>query len=454
MSNQAATLIIPVENQVREFDAKLLLACVAAERGMPVILGSRTYIHFEAGSMPRGVYLAKSMRSLSDRMFGILRNLGHEIVAFDEEGLVRPPDPLYYTRRMSEVALGHVSALLAWGPDNAAVFERCPAVHGVPVHVTGNPRIDMLRADVRSFYAEQAHGIRQRYGRIILLNSNFGLLNHYVPGMRLNTADGKPLDEFTAAVTVHRSVIYEHFSKMIPELAAAFPDFTVLIRPHPVESHESWLKLAQGHGNIVVSNDGSVIPWLMASEVLVQNGCQTAIESALLDTPVVSFRPVENELDVVLIESLSHQAVDVRSLVETVRAILDGELGSFDHPDRKRDLEQHLAALDGPLASDRIVDVLEQAGWTKRSPQPASTLRTWKGRIHNRLRTGSKRRKLAKSEHRNSQEYHDHRYPEISLQDIRERIARFSAQQGRFENLRVRQWSLHLFHICADGSGS
>ena len=33
----ASTLIVPVENQVRELDAKLLLACIAVERGFPVV---------------------------------------------------------------------------------------------------------------------------------------------------------------------------------------------------------------------------------------------------------------------------------------------------------------------------------------------------------------------------------------------------------------------------------
>ena len=33
-------LILPVENQVRELDAKLLLACVAAEHGFASDLGS------------------------------------------------------------------------------------------------------------------------------------------------------------------------------------------------------------------------------------------------------------------------------------------------------------------------------------------------------------------------------------------------------------------------------
>ena len=47
MANSASTLIIPVENQVRELDAKLLLSCIAAERGIPVVIGSRAFVHFE-----------------------------------------------------------------------------------------------------------------------------------------------------------------------------------------------------------------------------------------------------------------------------------------------------------------------------------------------------------------------------------------------------------------------
>ena len=37
-------LLIPVENQVRELDAKLLLACVAARRELVSIIGSKRKI--------------------------------------------------------------------------------------------------------------------------------------------------------------------------------------------------------------------------------------------------------------------------------------------------------------------------------------------------------------------------------------------------------------------------
>ena len=40
-NNVKPTLLIPVENQVRELDPKLLLACIAAQRGFSSVIGSR-----------------------------------------------------------------------------------------------------------------------------------------------------------------------------------------------------------------------------------------------------------------------------------------------------------------------------------------------------------------------------------------------------------------------------
>jgi len=141
MIHKPTTIIIPVESQVRELDAKILLACAAAERGFPVIIGSRAFIHFQVDSLPRGVYLAKSMRTLSIRMFAILRDLGHEIVGWDEEGLVRWPDEEYYRWRLSPVTLKKLSHLLAWGEDDARVLRGYPGYPGTSIHLTGNPLI-------------------------------------------------------------------------------------------------------------------------------------------------------------------------------------------------------------------------------------------------------------------------------------------------------------------------
>jgi surface carbohydrate biosynthesis protein len=135
------------------------------------------------GSLPRGVYLAKSMRQMSERMFGIIPKLGHSIVAWDEEGLVRFPDPFYYQRRLSAKALQNVDALLAWGPDDARAFSAYPGYPGCPIRVTGNPRIDLIRPELRGFFDSEVAEIRARHGKFVLVNTNFSGLNHFHDGL-------------------------------------------------------------------------------------------------------------------------------------------------------------------------------------------------------------------------------------------------------------------------------
>ena len=197
-----STLIIPIENQVRELDAKLLLGCVASERGYPVVLGSRAFVHYAMHQLPRGVYMAKSMRVLSERMFGIIRQLGHEIVAFDEEGLVRLIDEEYYAARLSPKTVAQVSHLLAWGRDDARVFAAYPAAKGIPIHVTGNPRLDMLRPELRG-YLEPEERAR--------LTENLGAIMTLIDAMQsIDTEGVEPLDHPVDVVQRLRPDVADH----------------------------------------------------------------------------------------------------------------------------------------------------------------------------------------------------------------------------------------------------
>ena len=62
-------LLIPVENQVRELDAKLLLACVAAKRDLGSIIGPKRKIENHIASFPRGIFLSKSLRIVKRKFF-------------------------------------------------------------------------------------------------------------------------------------------------------------------------------------------------------------------------------------------------------------------------------------------------------------------------------------------------------------------------------------------------
>jgi surface carbohydrate biosynthesis protein len=454
MADEKSTLIIPVESQVRELDAKLLLACAAVERGFPVVIGSRAYVHHQMAGFPRGVYLAKSMRTMSDRMFDIIRKLGHHIVAWDEEGLVRFPDEFYYQRRLSARAVPRVDHFFAWGEDDARALRGFPGYHGCPIHVTGNPRIDLMRPEIRGIFERETRAIAAEHGDFVLVNTNFSGLNHFHAGLseltrNLPPADGAPVkDPFMAGRAAFRSKILEHFKLLIPALREALPEVRIVVRPHPSENHGLWRQIAAGLEDVVVVNRGNVYPWLMASRALVHNGCTTAVEAAILGTPAVAFQPVTDPVfDMHLPNSVSHQASDLKDVQKTVRSIVSGEIGVRDDPEVQAVLARHVAALDGPLASDRLVGVLADAGYLERRPAVAPPHHRAEATLHLAGRTLVKWVNRYRPGHRNNLDFHSHRFPGTSVAELDEGIAIFGRQLGRFDGIRARQISEHIYRI-------
>jgi len=454
------TLIVPVEAQVRELDAKLLLACAAAERGFSVVLGSRAFVHFAVASLPRGVYLAKSMRKLSDKMFSILRALGHEIAAFDEEALVRFADPVYYTRRLSAKAMADVSVLMAWGEDDAAALRAYPGYTGVPIHVTGNPRMDLLRQELLPVFKPEADDLRRRFGDFVLVNTNFGAVNAFVPSLNVMLPGGpggalRPganalgfSDAFAAGLYAHKRALFESFERLVPALCDAFPRHTIVVRPHPAEDHAPWQRAVAGRANGVVVHEHTVIPWLMAAQALLHNGCTTAVEAAVVGTPAVAYQPVRSEaFDFALPNALSARAHDTAGAVELVRQALSGTLPGRDEAERQRVLAHHVAALEGALAADRMVDVLVGAGFAAAPPPRPAPLQRAGGWLRTQLRARKKRRNMRLADHRNAAAFHRHRFPGVDVASLEARIAHFGRQLGRFQQVRVSALSEHLFRV-------
>lgn len=459
MSAGTISLIIPVENQVRELDAKLLLACVAAERGLPVILGSRTFINFAVTRLPRGLFLAKSLRSISGKLMKIIRGLGHEIVAWDEESLVRYTSPEYYAWRYAEDTFKTVDQLFAWGVDDAEFFASYHGYTGVPVHVTGNPRIDLLRPDVRGYFEPQVAALKERYGDFILVNTAFSFVNAFVPALNLIQRDrsgqtyvsrtglGMSLP-FATGMANHYQALYDAFRELMPRLAEWFPDHRIVLRPHPSENHDVWRQVMAGCPKVDVVHEGNVVPWLMASKVLLHNGCTTAVEAAVLETPAVSYMPVLSEVyDYHLPNGLSHQAHTPDDVRRQIGDILAGRLGTVAPEVRQRFFDRHLSSTQGPLACDRVLDVFLASGYAQRAPKATPAAVWLKAFLAGEWRTLKKRINRLRPNHRNSAAYHAHRFPDVSVEQINQRIARFGALLGRFGSVRAEAFSDYVFRI-------
>jgi surface carbohydrate biosynthesis protein len=453
MSKQRMRLLIPVENQVRELDPKILLACIAAERGFSSIVGSRREMEFNIDLFPQSIYLSKSMTIRSLLFFQVAQRFDIEIVTWDEEALVHLPPETYFSRRLDPRAIKYVSHLFAWGDDNARLWRQYPHLpDGIPIHVTGNPRSDMLRPELRPFYQKEVEKYQARYGDFILINTNFNHVNAFGPDMNLfkptrnsgqkakfgRAARGMSR-EYAEGLRDHKQAVFKDFQRIVPRLAEAFPENAIVVRPHPTENHEVYRKIADRCERVYVTNEGNVVPWLIATKAVIHNGCTTGVEAYVTGTPAISYRASINETYdngfYRLPNLISHQCFTFEKLQETLQKVLIGEIGAADGDERQHLIDHHLAGKKGPLACERMVDVLDKISANMHADRSIAK-RTQRWLATRGLHLAKAVKSHLPGSH-NRPEFQKHRFPGIAPDKLAERIKRFQQLLGHTHKLRV-----------------
>lgn len=428
-------ILLPVETVSRELDGKLLLALFAAEAGFRAHVGGMNRIA-EAG-FPPSIYIAKSVRFA--KQVRLMSQLGHRIAAWDEEGLVRFRDDIHQSRIEPE-AFSIPSVLFSWGPSNSAVWRSHQFYRGVPIVDSGNPRFDLLRPELRGLHAPAVAALRARHGRFALVNTNFSFVNHFKPEGRKakvgrSSYDSEAYLAFKREVDAHKRKLFAAFQAAVPDLAAAIAPHQLVIRPHPSESKEAWQRVAQGLPNVLVIYEGPVAQWLLAARCLIHNGCTSAVEAAVLGKPVLAYKPVEDAaLDFHLPNGLSEGYADIADVARRTRQILEQDSdAAVNDPTRQALLRENVSAIDGPLASERIVAVLKEiAAADGGTGTPLSRARA-------RIKIMARRVKRRLSDSDRRYEQHKSSDAEFTVARIAARAGEFGAATGKFGSLKFAQ---------------
>jgi surface carbohydrate biosynthesis protein len=454
IASSNAPLIIPVEIAARELDAKLLLACLSAGRGHPTILGCRFDLDLRADQLPPGVRLEKGVTDASYKMFRNLRDLGYALAAWDEEALVYYSDHAYAETRFSRRSAALVQLMMAWGDDNSRLWTQAAQYPGTPIVVTGNARADLLRPAFRDLHNEEAAAIRGAYGDFILINSNFGSVNFY-HAARETKFDRYVIAHRADGLRTHRIALFQAFLELVPIVAQAFPDRKIVVRPHPAEDHRPWSEIAAAWANVEVVHSGSVLPWLTAATAVIHNGCTTAIEAFLLGVPAIAYRPIVSEVhDIHLPNAVSHNAFDTDALIRLLAARIDRRLNDraiLQQGDGI--LARFIAARDGPLAAERILDAVRHL-----TPPPMSGFRSKVRRLHRALKMRCRRhRKLASIRTQSGGEaavFRQRNFPSLSAADLGHRADDLRSAWPDLPEVAISQIYPNIYEVVASGGGA
>jgi surface carbohydrate biosynthesis protein len=291
-------LYLPIEIHSREFHSKLYLAHQACKRGWAVVIGPEYDVNKITKYLPSGVYYGIGFHDKASKISKNMKKFGHSVVLQDEEGLVRWSPEFYKEYRVNPEINNFSDYFLCWGKEHKEIIQSAfkTSVNAIAI---GNPRVDILSKSLRKIFSKNINDIKNNYGDFILINGNFGSANH-------TNGQDYLLNEFNLRGWLNTSYKKEFhlnrikfqkkiFEKMIElSIALAKSGKKVIVRPHPSENIDVWKEQTKNHSkNIKIIRSGNILPWLMASKLVIHNGCTTAIEAVLLGKIVISYQPLK-----------------------------------------------------------------------------------------------------------------------------------------------------------------
>lgn len=446
-------LYIVVEITAREFDAKTFLACCAAIEGFDVILGEEDMLRRLVITKPAGIWYDKSLHTQYPALFQKMRRLGHRIVVNDDEGFIVNPKS-YRSHSLTQPACDGVDLHLTWGEhQQQLVRDGLPELADKSVPV-GNVRMDLLTPELRPFLQARADALKEKWGRIVLINSRASVVNHrdgpaYIEHLAKSGESGP--EDLLRRYVKWDTQVFKSFQEMVPVVSKRFPEHTFIIRPHPAEDMAIWEKIDAEVENAHLVREGNVHDWILASEmVIVQHGCSTAAETFFLDVPCVSYLPLEDEMiKHGLTDNVAYNVTDAESVCRCLAGECQDEMEAM-RPQWIEAAREYVASVGGPLAAITTVDKFKEIAKLDRQADGVYRMQQY---VNAKLRSWNRHAKLWLRELMGKPKaIPPHaKWKPVSLEEFQAHVKRFAFYDPRFADLEVTSAYLDCFRLRYSG---
>jgi surface carbohydrate biosynthesis protein len=325
------TVLLPIETATRELDSKLMLASVLAGQGCRAIIGHKEIINSIGRTSKGVVWLGKSLfiGPSGDYVADRLLENGSAIMHLHEEGAVYPlrawTDHFLYKLEFEKLAQRDVGRACLWGKKQKAVLETRSAELANVAVVTGSPRFDLCAPSFAWLTDVESEKISAAFRPYILACSRFALSSHAEGPGRPFEGQYDTLDIFEEwREDMHD---FAEFVVLVKELALSFPQYTVVVRPHPSENMIFFKQAFATLRNVIVRRDGSVLSWVRPAELVIHSNCTTGIEAMLAGVPTVNFLPAGRnraEIDIAVACEAGATARNISDVMATAQQLLSG----------------------------------------------------------------------------------------------------------------------------------
>lgn len=445
-------IIIPVEVKSREFASRLLLSCFAAEEGYKVIFGSQSSINRNIDFIPKGVIFDKSISKNKYKTLKSRVENGFKIVSLDEEGLASHDNKfVYLNQRISSKTLKIASMVFTWGKDEAELITENYPKYKNKIKIVGNPRIEIWHSKFKNIYKNQALEYKKKFGKYILLPSNFvtkhakGEFFLIKQAWELGKIKNKKEEKEFISIQKYKKKSFNSHVNLIKRLANEFKNITMVIRPHPSEDLNAWDEV-KNLPNVKIIFEGSITPWLLGSKMSIHNNCTTGLEAYLLGKPVISYKPYSHpEYGKHISNGVSLRAKTEEEVINHVKNILNDSDYFKNNLKIWPIFKDIISISENKLACEKIVEELNSLDWPE-SKKDQFSIPYLKEFIINSMDYTKKI--LSKSDvFKEKYAYTFQKFPGSSLEEIEELIKEYQRISGKFKNVRVKKLTHDLYLI-------
>ncbi len=285
-------VFLPIEITKREYVSKLLLSIELIKKKMPVIIGHKSHvIKLALDTNEPGIFFNKgTMAGGMENIYKKLKQKNFGFVAQDEEaGVIFDNFEDFFNDRPSLGSIDKLDLFFAWGNEeyNFLIKKFGKKI----VNNLGGLRSCFWGDLGKEFYKTKTQKLKKKYGNYILLVSNLATFNSFLGKEKDLKLESKReffnLDEYNKLYQTEKNTFLQYIE--LVELITTELKKNVVIRPHPSEGMKGWKEALKGLKNVFIENDGDLLPWILASDFIIQNNCTSAIEASTVGIPVVTY---------------------------------------------------------------------------------------------------------------------------------------------------------------------
>ncbi len=368
-------IYLHLEISLRELDANLLLATLAASRGHEVIVSDISGIEsgLRKGLIEPGIFHTKSLspnKGKINRHQKFVDN-GFAITSNDQEASLQSYGYDEFSKtRYSDQTIDQSSAIFGWGPEDVDTLKQKYSKHQSKIYMTGSPRADLWKSIFSDYWIMPDGAPKKPF---LLISSNMGVCHNkffheqvkFKKDSGIYKRDPKRFDlDFVKKADGYR--VTAAFIKAIDYLAKNNDDYDIVLRPHPTESIECWEILLGPIPNVHVIKDGSITAWINNAFAVMHNGCTTALETIVSKKPLITYDPFQPPITIgKLANELGYRVQSLEKLSNIIDSIF-----KKDNPNEQKDIDVKSSEViskkihfdNNELAAEKIVKIWEEIG--------------------------------------------------------------------------------------------